>query len=76
MVTVNFKEKIGVRITTLEKKKIIKVCKKNKETYNNPSHFIRSAILKKLRDYDSKGKLIEQPSLVYTNKKGVEYIFN
>lgn len=50
-----FAETIQARIREYEYKKILKVVKKNRELFDNDSHFIRSAVNTLLREFDEKG---------------------
>jgi len=57
---IGFDEYIPIRIKSDEKNKILRIVKKNKfEFQNNASLFVRSAIIRFLREYDRRGNRIK-----------------
>ena len=57
---IGFDEYIPIRIKSDEKNKILRIVKKNKfEFQNNMSLFVRSAIIRFLRNYDRRGNRIK-----------------
>lgn len=63
---IGFDKILNIRITSQEYDLIVKVVKKNNENFYNVSHFVRSSILKNLREYDKKGKLLKWMLLLKT----------
>jgi len=55
MVIIDFEDRLGVRIKAEDIKMIKRIVRKNKDMFYNKSHFIRSSILKYIREFDNKG---------------------
>lgn len=59
MGVIGFEDKASFRLKDLEKKKVLKVWRRNQDLFENPSHFFRVAVIKELRKYDEKGRRIK-----------------
>ena len=59
MSIIGFDETVNVRIRREEIKKINKILRKNRDRFYNKSHFVRSSILKYMREFDDKGNKIK-----------------
>lgn len=54
MTIIGFEEIIQARIRPVEKKKILKIIRKNRTKYFNESHFLRVAIIKLIKEEERK----------------------
>ena len=55
-----YEETFILRLKDDEKKKILKVAKHNQDIFENPSHYVRCAIIRDLRNYDKNGVRIKR----------------
>lgn len=55
MVVIGFEDVAIFRLREEEKKKLLKVCRRNQDLFENPSHFFRVAVIKELRNFDRRG---------------------
>lgn len=59
MVVVGFDDVVVVRLKGFEKDKIKRIVKKNRDLFDSPSHFVRSAVIRQISKFNDKGVLIE-----------------
>jgi hypothetical protein len=55
---IGFDRQVNFRIRQNDFREITKITNKNQDLFYNESHFIRCAVLKMLREFDSNGKKV------------------